>query len=182
MLPGTRTRFKVVGVVSPTLLDVSRSQFALTIVFHMTFPAITVGLSVFLGVVYGVHLHTGQAIYLQIFRFWKRIFAVGFGLGVVSGTVITFELGLNWGRFASATGPILGPIIGMEVVSAFFVEAAFIGVMLYGDGRVKPRTMMVSCCMVALGRPQKSRCPGRRSWRRGRLTSGEALPHRHRAA
>lgn len=168
--------------MSPTLLDVSRSQFALTIVFHMTFPAITVGLSVFLGVVYGVHLHTGQAIYLQIFRFWKRIFAVGFGLGVVSGTVITFELGLNWGRFASATGPILGPIIGMEVVSAFFVEAAFIGVMLYGDGRVKPRTMMVSCCMVALGRPQKSRCPGRRSWRRGRLTSGEALPHRHRAA
>lgn len=182
MLPGTRTRFKVVGVVSPTLLDVSRSQFALTIVFHMTFPAITVGLSVFLAVVYGVHLHTGQAIYLQIFRFWKRIFAVGFGLGVVSGTVITFELGLNWGRFASATGTILGPIIGMEVVSAFFVEAAFIGVMLYGDGRVKPRTMMVSCCMVALGRPQKSRCPGRRSWRRGRLTSGEALPHRHRAA
>ena len=137
--------------MSPTLLDVSRWQFAVTIVFHMTFPAITVGLSVFLTVVYGLHLRTDQAIYLQIFRFWKRIFAVGFGLGVVSGTVITFELGLNWGRFASATGPILGPIIGMEVVSAFFVEAAFIGVMLYGDGRVKPRTMLVSCCMVALG-------------------------------
>ena len=138
-------------MVSPTLLDVSRWQFVITIVFHMTFPAITVGLSVFLTVVYGLHLRTGHDIYLQIFRFWKRIFAVGFGLGVVSGTVITFELGLNWGRFASATGPILGPIIGMEVVSAFFVEAAFIGVMLYGDGRVKPRTMFLSCCMVALG-------------------------------
>jgi len=122
-LAGCQKSIKVVEIVSPTLLDVSRWQFIITIVFHMTFPAITVGLSVFLTVVYGLHLRTGRAIYLQIFRFWKRIFAVGFGLGVVSGTVITFELGLNWGRFASATGPILGPIIGMEVVSAFFVEA-----------------------------------------------------------
>lgn len=117
----------------------------------MTFPAITVGLSVFLAVVYAVYLRTGNTIYLQIFQFWKRIFAVGFGLGVVAGTVLTFEFGLNWGEFAARTGPILGPIIGMEVVTAFFVEAGFIGVMLYGEGRVPPRIMLLSCCMVALG-------------------------------
>jgi cytochrome d ubiquinol oxidase subunit I len=74
--------FKVVEMVSPTLLDVSRWQFAITIVFHMTFPAITIGLSVFLTVVYGLHLRAGQVNYLQIFRFWKRIFAVGSGWGL----------------------------------------------------------------------------------------------------
>ncbi|WP_405494573.1 cytochrome ubiquinol oxidase subunit I [Nocardia sp. NBC_00511] len=136
---------------SPTLLDVSRWQFAITVAFHMTFPAITVGLSVFLAVVYGLYMRTGNTTYLQMFRFWKRIFAVGFGLGVVAGTVLTFEFGLNWGEFAARTGPILGPIIGMEVVTAFFVEAGFIGVMLYGEGRVAPRVMLLSCCMVALG-------------------------------
>lgn len=136
---------------SLTLLDLSRLQFAVTIVFHMTFPAVTVGLSVFLTVTYAAYLRTGDAVYLQIFRFWKRIFAVGFALGVVAGTVITFELGLNWGPFAAATGPVLGPIIGMEVVTAFFLEAGFIGVMLYGDGRVKERTMLVCCALVSLG-------------------------------
>lgn len=135
----------------PTVLDLSRWQFAVTIAFHMTFPAITVGLSIFLAVVYGLHLRTRKPVYLQIFRFWKRIFALGFALGVVSGTVITFEFGLNWGKFAHATGPIIGPIIGMEVVTAFFLEAGFIGIMLYGDGRVSERVMMVSTSLVALG-------------------------------
>lgn len=136
---------------SPTLLDVSRWQFAVTVVFHMTFPAVTVGLAVFLALVYGLHLRTRDPVYLQIFRFWKRIFAVGFALGVVAGVVITFEFGLNWAGFAHATGPVLAPIIGMEVVTAFFVEAGFIGVMLYGDGRVSERTVFVSTCIVALG-------------------------------
>ncbi|WP_265444788.1 cytochrome ubiquinol oxidase subunit I [Flexivirga meconopsidis] len=137
--------------LSPDLIAMSRWQFAVTIAFHMTFPAITVGLSVFLAAVYGAYLRTHKPVYLQIFRFWKRIFAVGFALGVVAGTVITFEFGLNWGPFAAATGPILGPIIGMEVVTAFFLEAGFIGVMLYGDGRVRERTMFICCCLVALG-------------------------------
>ncbi|GAA1482705.1 cytochrome ubiquinol oxidase subunit I [Gordonia sinesedis] len=137
--------------LSPAMVDLSRWQFAITIAFHMTFPAVTVGLSVFLAAVYGTYMRTRNPVYLQIFRFWKRIFAVGFALGVVAGTVITFEFGLNWGPFASATGPILGPIIGMEVVTAFFLEAGFIGVMLYGDGRVRERTMFVCCCLVALG-------------------------------
>ena len=137
--------------VSPAVLDVSRWQFAITIAFHMTFPAITVGLAVFLAVVYGLYLRTRDQLYLQIFRFWKKIFAVGFALGVVAGTVITFEFGLNWGPFAHATGPVLGPIIGMEVVTAFFVEAGFIGIMLYGDGRVSDRLMFVSTTVVAVG-------------------------------
>jgi cytochrome d ubiquinol oxidase subunit I len=133
------------------MLELSRWQFAITIVFHMTFPAITVGLSIFLAFVYGWYLRTRDPVYLRIYRFWKRIFAVGFALGVVTGAVITFELGLNWGPFSTITGPILGPIIGMEVVTAFFVEAGFIGIMLYGDGRVRERTVFLSCCIVALG-------------------------------
>ncbi|HEY0186979.1 MAG TPA: cytochrome ubiquinol oxidase subunit I [Cellulomonas sp.] len=129
----------------------SRIQFAITVMFHMTFPAITVGISVFLCIVFGMYWRTRKPVYLQMFRFWRRIFAVGFALGVVAGIVITFELGLNWAGFAAKTGAILGPIIGMEVVTAFFVEASFLGVLLYGDGKVKPRTMFAATVMVAIG-------------------------------
>jgi len=87
-------------------LDLSRWQFALTVVFHMTFPAITVGLSLFLCVMYGMYWRSGKPVYLQMFRFWRRIFAVGFALGVVAGAVITYEFGLNWGVYATRTGPI----------------------------------------------------------------------------
>jgi cytochrome d ubiquinol oxidase subunit I len=132
-------------------LDLSRWQFAITVMFHMTFPAITVGLSVFLSVLYGLHWRTGQAVYLQMFRFWRRIFAVGFAIGVVAGIVITFEMGLNWGIYAAMTGPIIAPIIAMEVVTAFFVEAGFIGVLLYGDGRVGRGTMFAATVMVSIG-------------------------------
>jgi cytochrome d ubiquinol oxidase subunit I len=134
-----------------SLLDLSRWQFAFTVMFHMTFPAVTVGLAVFLTVVFGVYWRTGNTVFLQLFRFWKRIFAVAFALGVVSGTVITFEFGLNWGGYAAKAGPVVAPIIGMEVVTAFFVEAGFIGVMLYGDGRVKKGMMFAACGIVALG-------------------------------
>jgi cytochrome d ubiquinol oxidase subunit I len=134
-----------------SLLDLSRWQFAITVMFHMTFPAITVGLSVFLCVLYGMHWRTGNPVYLQMFRFWRRIFAVGFAIGVVAGIVITFEMGLNWGVYAAETGPIVAPIIGMEVVTAFFVEAGFIGILLYGDGRVGRRTMFAATVMVSLG-------------------------------
>jgi cytochrome bd ubiquinol oxidase subunit I len=97
-----------------SLLDISRWQFAITVMFHMTFPAITVGLSIFLCVLYGLHWSTGNPVYLQMFRFWRRIFAVGFAIGVVAGIVVSFEMGLNWGIYAARTGPIIGPIIGME--------------------------------------------------------------------
>jgi cytochrome bd ubiquinol oxidase subunit I len=134
-----------------SLLDLSRWQFAITVMFHMTFPAITVGLSILLCGLYGMHWRTGNPIYLQMFRFWRRIFAVGFAIGVVAGIVITFEMGLNWGIYAAKTGPIIGPIIRMEVVTAFFVEAGFIGILLYGDGRVRRGTMFAATVMVAIG-------------------------------
>jgi cytochrome d ubiquinol oxidase subunit I len=134
-----------------SLLDLSKWQFAITVMFHMTFPAITVGLSVLLCILYGMHWKTGNPVYLQMFRFWRRIFAVGFALGVVAGIVITFEMGLNWGVYAAQTGPIIAPIIGMEVVTAFAVEAGFIGILLYGDGRVRQPTMFAATVMVAIG-------------------------------
>jgi cytochrome bd ubiquinol oxidase subunit I len=134
-----------------SLLDLSRWQFAITVMFHMTFPAITVGLSILLCVLYGMHWRTGNPVYLQMFRFWRRIFAVGFAIGVVAGIVITFEFGLNWGVFAAKTGPIIGPILGMEVVMAFALEAGFIGVLLYGDGRVKRGTMFAATVAVSIG-------------------------------
>lgn len=133
------------------LLDVSRLQFAITAAFHMTFPAVTVGLSLFLVFVYGAYLRTGKQTYLVIYRFWRNIFAVGFGLGVVAGIVMTFEFGLNWAGYANAVGPILGVIISMEVITAFFLEAGFLGIMLYGEGRVSKTVMFVAICMVSLG-------------------------------
>jgi hypothetical protein len=102
-------------------------------------------------VLYGLHWSTGNPVYLQMFRFWRRIFAVGFAIGVVAGIVVSFEMGLNWGIYAAKTGPIIGPIIGMEVVTAFFVEAGFIGILLYGDGRVSQATMFVATVIVAIG-------------------------------
>jgi cytochrome d ubiquinol oxidase subunit I len=134
-----------------SLVGLSRWQFAITVMFHMTFPAITVGLSIFLCVIYARYWRSGNAVHLQMFRFWRRIFAVGFAIGVVAGIVITFEMGLNWGIYAAKTGPIVGPIIGMEVVTAFAVEAGFIGILLYGDGRVRRGTMFAATVMVAIG-------------------------------
>jgi cytochrome d ubiquinol oxidase subunit I len=130
-------------------LDLSRWQFAITVMFHLTFPAITVGLSVLLSALYGLHWKTGRPVYLQMFRFWRRIFAVGFAIGVVAGIVITFDMGLNWGVYATQTGPIVAPIIAMEVVTAFFVEAGFIGILLYGDGRVGRPTMFAATVFAA---------------------------------
>ncbi|MFL5588297.1 MAG: cytochrome ubiquinol oxidase subunit I [Ktedonobacteraceae bacterium] len=100
---------------------------------------------------YGAYLRTNKEIYLTIYRFWRNIFAVGFGLGVVAGIVLTFEFGLNWAGYANATGPILGVTISMEVITAFFLEAGFIGIMLYGEGRVSKHVMCIANCMVALG-------------------------------
>jgi len=134
-----------------TLVDLSRWQWAITAGFHITFPSVTVGTSVFLVLCYAAYMRTGREVYLRMFRFWRRIFAVGFGLGVVAGIVLTFEFGLNWGGFAHNVGPILGVIIGMEVVTAFFLEAGFLGLLIYGDGRISQRMMLFSAAMVSLG-------------------------------
>jgi cytochrome bd ubiquinol oxidase subunit I len=134
-----------------SLLTLSRWQFAITALFHMIFPSITVGTSILLCILYAMYCRSGKPVYLQMFRFWRRLFAVGFAIGVVTGIVVTFEFGLDWGVFAAKAGPIQGPLLGMEVVTAFFVEAGFIGVLLYGEGRVKPRTMFIATIMVTIG-------------------------------
>jgi cytochrome bd ubiquinol oxidase subunit I len=134
-----------------TLLDLSRWQWALTAAFHITFPALTVGTSVFLVVCYAMYMRTDDQVWLRMFRFWRRIFGIGFALGVVSGIVLTFEFGLNWGRFAHDVGPIVGVIIAMEVVTAFFLEAGFLGLLVYGEGRIGKRMMLFATCMVTLG-------------------------------
>jgi cytochrome d ubiquinol oxidase subunit I len=133
------------------LLDLSRWQWALTAAMHITFPAVTVGTSVFLIVCYAMYMRTDDDVWLRMFRFWRRIFGIGFALGVVSGIVLTFEFGLNWGRFAHDVGPIVGVMIAMEVVMAFFLEAGFLGLLVYGEGRIGKRMMLFSTCMVTLG-------------------------------
>lgn len=129
----------------------SRIQFGLTAAFHVIFPAVTVGLSMLLAVLYGAYWRTGKQVYLDAFHFWRRIFGIGFAIGVVAGIVMTFEFGLNWSNFAYKAGPIIAPIIGWEVLTAFFLEAGFIGILLYGEGRVRHGVMFLSACMVALG-------------------------------
>jgi cytochrome bd ubiquinol oxidase subunit I len=134
-----------------TLLDLSRWQWAITAAFHITFPAVTVGTSVLLIVCYAMYMRTDDEEWLRMFRFWRRIFGIGFAIGVVSGIVLTFEFGLNWGRFAHDVGPIVGVAILMEVVMAFFLEAGFLGLLVYGEGRIGKRMMLFSTCMVSLG-------------------------------
>ena len=134
-----------------TLLDLSRWQWALTAAFHITFPSVTVGTSLLLIASYGMYVRTDDEVWLRMFRFWRRIFGIGFALGVVSGIVLTFEFGLNWGRFAHDVGPIVGVMIAMEVAMAFFLEAGFLGLLVYGDGRIGRRMMLFSACMVSLG-------------------------------
>ena len=134
-----------------SMLELSRLQFAFTAAFHMVFPAVTVGLSLFLVLVYWLHLRSGSGVYLSIFRFFRNLFAIGFGLGIVSGIMLTFEFGLNWGPFSNATGPIVGTLLALEVLTAFFLEAGFLGIMIYGEGRVSKKLVFFATCMVALG-------------------------------
>ena len=129
----------------------ARIQFAFTVSFHIIFPAFSIGLASYLAVLNGLHLITGRAVYLDLFNYWKKIFAVAFGMGVVSGLVMSYEFGTNWSVFADKTGPVLGPLMGYEVMSAFFLEAGFLGVMLFGRARVGPRLHCFATAMVALG-------------------------------
>ena len=129
----------------------ARMQFAFTVSFHIVFPAFSIGLASYLAVLNGLHLMTGRAVYLDLFNYWKKIFAVAFGMGVVSGLVMSYEFGTNWSVFADKTGPVLGPLMGYEVMSAFFLEAGFLGVMLFGRTRVGPRLHCFATAMVALG-------------------------------
>ena len=134
-----------------TALDLARLQFAFTISAHIIFPAISIGLASYLAVLEALWLWTGKRIYFGVFQFWLRIFALVFGMGVVSGLVMSYQFGTNWSVFADKTGPVLGPLMGYEVLSAFFLEAGFLGVMLFGLKRVGPVFHMLATATVALG-------------------------------
>jgi cytochrome d ubiquinol oxidase subunit I len=132
-------------------LLLSRIQFAFTMSFHIIFPAFTIGLASWLVALEFQWLRTDNPLYRNLFLFWSKVFAVSFGLGVVSGIVMSFQLGTNWSRYAEFGGNILGPLIQYEVITAFFLEAAFLGIMLFGWDRVGNRLHFFATCMVALG-------------------------------
>jgi cytochrome bd ubiquinol oxidase subunit I len=129
----------------------ARVQFAFTVTFHIIFPTMSIGLAAFLMVIEGLWLKTKDPVYLEIYRFWMGIFAMGFGVGVVTGIVLSFEFGLGFAKFAQIAGPAIGPSIGLEVLTAFFLEAGFLGIMLFGLKRVGPKLHFFATCMVALG-------------------------------
>lgn len=129
----------------------ARIQFAFTISFHIIFPAFTIGLASYLAVLEGLWLYTKRDVYLRVFKFWLPIFAVAFAMGVVSGIVMSYQFGTNWGPFAERTAPILGPLLAYEVLTAFFLEAGFLGIMLFGLKRVGPKLHFSATLMVALG-------------------------------
>jgi cytochrome d ubiquinol oxidase subunit I len=133
----------------PLLL--ARLQFAFTIAFHIIFPSFTIGLSAYIATLDVMWLRTGHAHYHALARFWTKIFAVSFAMGVVSGIVLSYQFGTNWSRFSAAAGNIIGPLMGYEVLSAFFLEATFLGVMLFGWNRVPPWLHVFSCIAVAVG-------------------------------
>lgn len=135
--------------LDPVLL--ARIQFAFTISFHILFPAFTIGLASWLAVVEGLWLKTRNVTYRQVYKFWVKIFAVAFGMGVVSGVVMSYQFGTNWSGFSDAAGNVMGPLLGYEVLTAFFLEASFLGIMLFGWGRVSERMHFISTIIVAVG-------------------------------
>ncbi len=132
-------------------LILARLQFAFTIAFHIVFPAFSIGLASYLAFLEGAWLITGRDAYLRLFKYWVRIFALAFAMGVVSGLVMSYQFGTNWSVFSDRTGPILGPLMGYEVLSAFFLEAGFLGVMLFGMSRVGKGPHYFATLMVAAG-------------------------------
>jgi cytochrome d ubiquinol oxidase subunit I len=135
--------------LDPLLL--SRWQFAFVIAFHILFPAFTIGLAAFIAVLEGLSLGTGRELYARLSRFWIRIFAVSFGMGVVSGIVMSYQFGTNWSRFAQVTANVTGPLLTYEVATAFFLEATFLGILLFGRNLVSRPIHFLSAVMVALG-------------------------------
>src|SRR5271165_4681452 len=132
-------------------LVLSRIQFAWVIAWHFLLPAFTIGLAGFIAVLEGLTLITGREIYFRISTFWIKIFAVSFGMGVVSGIVMPFQIGTNWSRFSDASADVISPLLAYEGLTAFFLEAAFLGVLLFGRKLVPRWAHFVAALMVALG-------------------------------
>jgi cytochrome d ubiquinol oxidase subunit I len=133
----------------PVLL--ARAQFGFTISFHIIFPAFTIGLASYLAMLELLWLATKRPVFKQLYKFWLKIFAVSFGMGVVSGIVLSYEFGTNWSAFSLAAGNVIGPLLAYEVMTAFFLEASFLGVMLFGWERAGDRMHFFATCAVALG-------------------------------
>lgn len=134
-----------------TALLLARAQFAFTVSFHFIFPSFTIGLASYLAVLEGLWLKTGEEKYLNLFRYWLKIFSINFAMGVVSGIVLSYQFGTNWSVFSDKAGPIVGPLMAYEVLAAFFLEAGFLGVMLFGLSRVGKGLHFFATVMVALG-------------------------------
>lgn len=144
----------VTGAPMPIDFDpiiLARAQFAFTMSFHIVFPAFSIGLASYLAMLEALWLWTGQSVFINLFNYWIKIFAVAFGMGVVSGIVMSYQFGTNWSVFADRAGPVIGPLMAYEVLTAFFLEAGFLGVMLFGLERVGPRLHFLATLMVATG-------------------------------
>src|SRR5438445_7572907 len=129
----------------------ARAQFAFTMSFHIVFPAFSIGLASYLAVLEALWLWTGREVFINLFNYWLKIFAVAFGMGVVSGIVMSYQFGTNWSAFSDKTGPVIGPLMAYEVLTAFFLEPGFLGVMLLGLERVGHRLHFFATLMVAVG-------------------------------
>jgi cytochrome d ubiquinol oxidase subunit I len=129
----------------------ARVQFAFVVSFHILFPAFTIGLASYIAVLETLAFRSGRDVYRRLSQFWTKIFAVSFGMGVVSGIVMAYQFGTNWSRFADATAAVIGPLMGYEVLTAFFLEATFLGILLFGRDRVPPVLHLLAAWMVALG-------------------------------
>jgi len=132
-------------------LHLARAQFAFTIVFHIVFPTLSIGLASYLAVLEALWLRTGRRVYLDLFQYWLKIFSIGFAMGVVSGVVMSYQFGTNWSAFSDKAGPVIGPLMGYEVLTAFFLEAGFLGVMLFGMRKVGRGLHFAATLLVALG-------------------------------
>ena len=135
--------------LDPVLL--ARWQFAFSISFHILFPAFTIGLAAWIVVLEAVWLTSGSTVHSNLSRFWTRIFAVSFGMGVVSGIVMSFQFGTNWSELSNRAGNVLGPLLHYEVLTAFFLEASFLGILLFGRDRVPRWVHFGAACAVAAG-------------------------------
>ncbi len=129
----------------------ARAQFALTVAFHIVLPAFSIGLASYLAVLEVLWVFTGRQVYRDVYQYWLKAFTITFGMGVVSGVVMSYEFGTNWARFADKAGPVIGPLMGYEVLTAFFLEAGFLGIMLFGRERVSRGIYCFATLMVGTG-------------------------------
>jgi cytochrome bd ubiquinol oxidase subunit I len=129
----------------------SRLQFAFTIGYHILWPTLTIGLACFITCLSALWWRTGQTVYRDLMRFWTRLFGMGFAMGVITGIVLSYQIGTNWAGYSRSVGYVLGPLFMYEVLTAFFLEAGFIGIVLFGEGRVSRGLHFFACLMVALG-------------------------------